>query len=764
MPYTNYSYRKCFKNPEFYQLFSSFLSSSFNLELLRFYEQANDFNFLMTETNKEQKADTIVENFLKEDAPEQINISSVALEETIQRYQKAKQGEILFDSELFEPCLKIVRNDLKHDVFNRFKTHQIFLSFMEDKKKELGDRKFREVFLKDSERLEEKKDTEPEITEIFYKTDPFQLLTVNIIFGEQELKEAFPGTNVKMRNYLMNKMVMDIMKPFTGVENSTPYEIETNSLNLNSIFKTITKKKNFWDEKSVLRRFHKIDALRWIQNYFKLLCRDDAEIIFKLMESSNLVEPIGKIEGYYTKDYYTFKLKKKLVVVGCGAGGITVANILKEHMDVTVIDSKSVMSFINGYFKLFSNPMAIEDFEFPAESMVKGCKYVQSSVKNISPKAVYTEKEIFSYDYLVIASGSHYYIPYEIFHKSFTPNYPGYKFHDTNDKLFGSDIRVVVPYKKKSIIASYAFIREAKRVIIVGSGSVGCETAGELAVKYPQLEIVMITQDSKLLQKYQSTKTSKATFKILNQYGYIKFNFEKVITRVEGRFVYFKNLTDSVQVKYDEESLEGDVLINCMGLRPNTKMFKAFMYDSLNANGSVRVNEYFQVLSGKIVGDTDFRKKSETTSDDSDEQLSESTDTLHVNQLIEKINEKKTQRKSFSLQLEAVVPGYENIFAIGDIVRTGEEKLTYFAEKHGEAVAANILKMETCLNAEDFKLNTPRYKAETVIQCVGLGKKMVAFKGNKYIAHGSVTKLKKDFIGKQLQKLVEISKSTEKLK
>jgi NADH dehydrogenase FAD-containing subunit len=732
------------------------------LELLRFYEQANDFNLLMTETNKEQKADIIVETFLKEGAPEQINISSVALEETVQRYQKAKTGEILFDSELFEPCLKIVRNDLKHDVFNRFKTHQSFISFMKDKNKELGERKFREVFLKDSERLEEKKNTEPEITEIFYKTDPFQLLTVNIIFGEQDLKEAFPGTNVKMRNYLMNKMVMDIMKPFTGVENSIPYEIETNPFKLNSILKTITKKKSIFEEKS-LRSFHKIDALRWIQNYFKMLCRDDAEIIFKLMESSNLVEPVGKIEGYYTKDYYTFKLKKKVVVVGCGAGGITVANILKEHMDVTVIDSKSVMSFINGYFNLFSNPMAIEDFEFPAESMVKGCKYVQASVKNISPKAVYTEKEIFSYDYLVIASGSHHYIPYEIVHKNFTPKYPGYKFYDTNDKLFDSDIRVVIPYKKKSIIASYAFIREAKRVIIVGSGSVGCQTAGELAVKYPQLEIVMITQDSKLLQKYQSTKTSKAAFKILNQYGNIKFKLEKVITRVEGRFVYFKNLTDSVQVKYDEESLEGDVLINCMGLRPNTKMFKAFMYDSLNANGSVRVNEYFQVLSGKVVGDTDFRKKSETTSDDSDEQLSESTGSLYVNQRFEKINEKKIQRPS-SFHLEDVVPGYENIFAIGDIARTGEEKLTYFAEKHGEAVATNILKMETSLNAEDFKLNTPRYKAETVIQCVSLGEKMVSFKGNKYIAHGSVNKLKKDFIGKQLQKLVDISKSTEKTK
>jgi NADH dehydrogenase FAD-containing subunit len=762
MPYTNYSYRKCFKNPEFYELFSSFLSASFNLELLRFYEHANDFNLLMTETNKEQKADTIVETFLKDDAPEQINISSVALEETLKLYQKAKEGQILFDHEIFAPCLKIVKSDLKNDVFNRFKTHQSFINFMDSKKKTLGERKFREVFLKDSERLEEKKDTEPEITEIFYKTDPFQLLTVNIAFGEEELKEAFPGTNVKMRNYLMNKMVMDIMKPFTGVENSNPYEIETKPLKLNSLLKTITKKKDSFSWGStMLRKFHKIDALRWIQNYFKLPCRDDADVIFKLMETSNIVEPIGNIEGYYTKDYYTFKLKKKVIVIGCGAGGITVANILKEYMDVTVIDSKSIMSFINGYFNLFSNPMAIEDFEFPADSMVKGCKYVQASVKNISPKAVYTEKEIFAYDYLIVASGSHHYIPYDIVHKSFTPNYPGYKFDDTNDQLFDDDIRVVVPYKKKSIIASYAFIREAKRVIIVGSGSVGCETAGELAVKYPNLEIVMITQDSKLLQKYQSTKTSKATFNILNQYGNIKFNFEKVITRVEGRFVYFKKLTDSVNIKYDEESLEGDVLINCMGLRPNTKFFKAFMADSLNANGSVRVNEYFQVLSGKIVGETDLRKKSESTSDDSDEQLSESTDTLHVNELFDKINE-KSQRKSTSFHMEAVAPGYDNIYAIGDIVRTNEEKLTYFAEKHGETAATNILRMEKSLNLEEFNLKTQRYKSETIIQCVSLGKKMVAFKGNRYIAHGSVSKLKKDFIGKQLQKLVDISKSPQK--
>jgi NADH dehydrogenase FAD-containing subunit len=773
----SYSFQKCFENTEFYESFSSFLKTSLNLELLRFYELVKDFNLLMNQTYKEKRAEAIVETFLKSNSPEQINISITALEETLARYKRAKNGEILFDADVFEPCLKIVLHDLRHDAFYRFKMEKTFLNFMEKQKKILPPQTFKEKFLELNEEKEE--DSQEEVSdqeelEIGFDIDPLQLLTVKIFFVETDLKAAFQGSDVRIQNYLMNKMVMEMMKPFSGVPLSLPSSKEKQK-NLTSLIKNISKKKNNFDENSVVRRFKKQDALKWIQNYFKISKEENLERIFNLLKTYNVIEPLGEIEGLETKDFYFFKLKKKAIVIGCGAAGVTVANILKEHMEVIVIDKKSEMTFVNGFYFLFSNPLMIEGFEFPAETMVKGCKYVQSKVKNISPSAVYLENEIIAYDYLVVASGSHHYVPYEIIQKPFIPKFPGYKFDDIKDQLFeNSDIRVVIPYKKKSVMASYPFIRKAKRVIIIGSGSVGCETAGELTVKYPKMEIVMITQDARLLQKYQSKKISTAAINTLKQYGNIKFFFGKVITRVEGRIVYYKNLTQSVEFKNVEESLEGDILINCMGMRPNTSMFKAFMSDSLNAKGSVQVNEYFQVQFGKFVSETqkenleEFLKKSsevgyDSEGDSEDLFTSELTDASQVNQILEKLNIPIITMKTDFDKDEIVELGYENIYAVGDIVDTHEEKLTFFAEQHGKRAAANILISERSLNLEEFKKNAQRYKGGgSIIQCVTLGKKGIVFKGHKYITHGAIAKFKADFNGKQLQNIVNISNSTEK--
>jgi apoptosis-inducing factor 2 len=770
----NYSYRKCYENAEFYELFSAFLKSSLNLELLHFYELVNDFNLLMNESYKEKRAEAIVDTFLKSDSPEQINISVGALEETLSRYQKAKDGEILFDDEIFEPCLKIVSHDLRHDAFYRFKMEKCFLSFMEDQKKVLGLQKFRETFLKDVESSENTEgENDSDNSDDHKRMDPALLLTVKINFDPEELKVVFSERPEKIHNYLMNKMVVDMMKPFVGVQTSTPDEVSKEKPhNFASLLKTITltKKKNTLDENSIVRRFQRQDALQWIQKYLKFSDEEASEAIFKMLESYNIIESVREIEGFDTTDYFNFKLKKKVIVIGCGAGGITAANILKEHMEVIVIDSKSVMSFVNGYYNLFSNPMLIENYEFPAESMVKGCKYIQAKVKKISPSVVYLDKEIIAYDYLIIASGSHYYVPYEISFNNFTPKFPGYKFNDSKDQIFNpSEIRIVIPYKKKSIISSYPFIREAKRAIIIGSGPVACETAGELAVKYPKLEIVIITQYKRLLQKYHSKKVSNTTMNILENYGNIKFHFRKVITRVEGKNVYFKNLTENIEVKNAEESMEGDILINCMGLRPNTEMFNAYMSDSLNAKGFVQVNDYFQVLYGKFVSETqqnleEFLKNTL----DSDENSDGETDDLSIGsndsftQILEKMNNQTRSIDTNSENVETVVVGYNNIYAIGDIIQMNEEKLTFFAELHGSRASENILNMERSNSPEEFKSSVMRYKGgSSIIQCVSLGEKAILFKGKKYISHGCITKFKSDFIGKQLENIVNLDKSTE---
>ena len=72
------------------------------------------------------RAEAIVETFLKQNAPEEINTDKSTLEETLKRFEKAKKWEILFDSSIFEPCLRIVSHDLQHDGFGRFKFEKFF--------------------------------------------------------------------------------------------------------------------------------------------------------------------------------------------------------------------------------------------------------------------------------------------------------------------------------------------------------------------------------------------------------------------------------------------------------------------------------------------------------------------------------------------------------------------------------------------------------------------------------------------------------------
>eukprot|EP01080_Neovahlkampfia_damariscottae_P012354 gene12354-6022_t len=762
----HYSFQKCFDNADIYQMFSAYLEESKNLELLRFYELT--------------RAKSLVENFLKKDALEEINIDSAASIETLKRYEKAVLGETLFDSSIFEPCLKIVTHDLQHDVFRRFKFEKPFKDFMETKKKEMELKEFEHAFTSKIHEIEEtvegehreleedSADESDDLTETFTSSteevDLFKLLTVRISFSQEDIDDAFKDTGLSINSYVMNKMIMDIMKPFVGAKSVDLEHTGSKKIGISFLLKG---SKNLSDEILKMKKISKENAVNWLKSYFKLKeDKESAKKVFELLVKYSVFEPLAEIEGYNTTDIFKFTIKKQCVVIGCGAAGITVANLLKNEMEVIVIDKKSELTFINGFYHLISNPSKIEELEFPVDSMVKGCKIIQSAVQKISPSVVYLEHDIIPYDYLVIASGSHYYVPYEVNAKPFLPKYPGDKFDDIKDELFDkSKIQIVIPYKKNSVISNFQNIRKAKKIIIVGSGSVACETAGELAAKYPNMKIVIITQDSRVLKKYVDKKITKATMKIFKQYGNIEVIPKKAITRVVGKRVYYKSVTNDVTTKKVEESMEADILFNAIGLRPNTKMFKQYMGDSLNARGAVQVNDYFQVQYGKFNrGETEnnCKDENEELDYDSDDDLltnDEVSDSSQVNKILEAMSI-DTFTLNTNFDSDVIEQGYENIYAVGDIVDTKEEKLTFFASQHGQRAAQNILISEQCSDVEEFKRRAIRYKGGgTIIQCISLGSKGVVIKGHKFITHGSVAKYKVEFIGKQLANIVKIHES-----
>ena len=760
---TQYSFHKCYENPEVYEMFSSFLEESKNLELLKFYEMTKNFNLLMNQTFKERQAKRIIELFLKNDSVDQVNIPVEALEETMSRYEKAVKGETLFESIIFAPCYKVVAHDLKHDAFYRFKFDPKFTEFMEKKKKKLSELEFKAKYTINDIKLklietENESDSEDD-SESTQEENLMNYLTVRIMFTQEDIDKTFEGSEINVNNYVMNRMIMDMMKPFVGVQLT---QIKSNGKKLNAFLNQVVGlKKRSSEEISKIRKFTKEDSLTWISAYFKLTQYDTQTSmkIFELLQKYSVISLIEQFDGFETKGIYQFNLRKKCVIVGAGVAGIRAANNLKNEMDVTIIDKKKEYTFINGIYTLITNPTLVEDYEFSIESLVKGCNVVHSNVYKISSSAVYLESGTMPFDYLIVATGSHYFVPYEIEPRTFTQRFPGEKFSDIKDALYDKEnINIVVPYKKGSIISNYQNIRKSEKIVIVGGGSVAVESAGEIASKYPKIEIFIITQYSRILKKYKDKKISQATMKIFNEYGNIKVLESRVITNVSGKTIHFKSINEDFSVKTIEESIEADVLINAMGLRPNTKIFNQFMSDSINAKGAVEINEYFQVQYGKHEKVEDEVKSDEETTEDVLSTTDEISEFEDITRILETMNV-----DVFSLEVDSISDEdvYENIYAIGDIVNLHEEKLNNYAQIHADSCTSNILLLEQSLDLDEFKENATKYKTKDAVQYISIGSKGVVIRGKKYVTHGTVSKYKNENITKQIQTLRKISESDE---
>ena len=105
-------------------------------------------------------------------------------------------------------------------------------------------------------------------------------------------------------------------------------------------------------------------------------------------------------------------MKKKILILGGGFGGLEVATSLRANLDdsfkITLIDKKDFFIFGFTKFDLMFGRRAPEDIKFYySELNKKGIDYVQDTIERIDPhnNNVKTTDSIFNYDYLVIGLG-----------------------------------------------------------------------------------------------------------------------------------------------------------------------------------------------------------------------------------------------------------------------------------------------------------------------------------------------------------------------
>jgi len=391
---------------------------------------------------------------------------------------------------------------------------------------------------------------------------------------------------------------------------------------------------------------------------------------------------------------------------------------------------------------------------------------------------------------------------------------------------------IIFPYKSIDILTAYPYLRYMKRVVVIGSGPVALENATALAQGYKNLSVTILTHAATVLER-QPPKIQQTCLKIAKSFPNLKLLFNRHVNRIEDKLIYFKLNSYDEKENVQEQFIEADAIVICVGFRPNSKPLRAAMTDSLSLDGYIIVNEFFQVkyaqndfrnpvaysqnmekvlqeeqeqfllkqrgLQSKdnssinksnsgndenntislnkttedsssiststanvklasvdslvhvaLTGKTTDELQSSNSNNDNDNDNQNNNQNNNQNQNNNNNNAISLAETSSSLSSSATILKeataemknvYWNIFAVGDIVESTEEKSAYFAKLHGDCCAANIQALEYLgpnEGLDKYHGKTHKFGSQPLIQNLPLGSDGIFFRGNFIFATGGL--------------------------
>ncbi len=169
---------------------------------------------------------------------------------------------------------------------------------------------------------------------------------------------------------------------------------------------------------------------------------------------------------------------KKIIVIGCGFAGLQfVKNLKKNTFDILIIDKINHHQFPPLFYQVASSQIEPATISFPIRKIFQNRKDVRirlGIVETVNPheKTIDTSIGTFSYDYLVIATGSR-------------TNFYGNQKAEENSLVLKSTYQAI--NVRNSILLNfekllYAADKESLyNIVIVGAGATGVELAGAFA-------------------------------------------------------------------------------------------------------------------------------------------------------------------------------------------------------------------------------------------------------------------------------------------
>ncbi|POM78139.1 Apoptosis-inducing factor [Phytophthora palmivora] len=134
-------------------------------------------------------------------------------------------------------------------------------------------------------------------------------------------------------------------------------------------------------------------------------------------------------------------------------------------------------------------------------------------------------------------------------------------------------------------------IEHANKILVVGGGSVGCEVAAEIKVKYPNKSVTILDANTKLISSsnlrdkfYDKLNASLAELDVKVILG------ERLSERLTGNG-FEKRTLQTIQ----GTTIESDIQLLCGGFHPVADLVKDMDPDLVTEHGAVKVNAQLQL-------------------------------------------------------------------------------------------------------------------------------------------------------------------------
>lgn len=224
---------------------------------------------------------------------------------------------------------------------------------------------------------------------------------------------------------------------------------------------------------------------------------------------------------------------KRVVIIGGGFAGATVARELEDDFETVLVDNKNYFEFTPSVLRVLVEPKRAKKIQVLHQHYLHSTKIVMGEVKAVKEKYVLLDKGKIEFDYLVIASGSRYELP-----------------------IKGGDL--IKATRAENLRSFNKKILDAKRILLVGGGIVGVELAAEIATHLKNKEIILLHSRERLMDRFPE-KVSKIADRFLRKKGVMILTKERFVKKIGKNYV-----TESGR------KISADLAFLCTGIKPNS--------------------------------------------------------------------------------------------------------------------------------------------------------------------------------------------------